>query len=124
MKRIITIGIIMITVAFAVFFIAGCSTASDQNTQPNNNQPSQTSRENYDVVIQGFEFNPSELIIKQGDSVTWINMDDVSHTIKFDFKESGLLSKGDSYSYIFNEKGTYKYTCGIHPTMEGRVTVN
>lgn len=124
MKKTTTLGLIAITVVFSAFLISGCSTTQEQNTQPQNNQPSETGRENYDVAIQGFEFKSPDLIIKQGDSVTWINMDDVSHTIKFDFKESGLLSKGDSYSYIFNEKGTYKYICGIHPTMKGTVTVN
>jgi hypothetical protein len=38
--------------------------------------------------------------------------------------DSGTLQPGESYSYTFNEAGTYAYYCRIHPDMTGAVTVS
>jgi len=84
-------------------------------------------------------FDPSTISIKVGDSVLWINDDREGHTVtsgqgsgRFGcmsddfgqadgFFDSGRFLPGDSWSYTFQEKGTFRYFCTIHPWMEGFV---
>ena len=69
--------------------------------------------------------------INEGDNVTWSNTDVAAHTItsgtrtkgldgKFD---SGLLMAGNSITFDFKKKGTYKYHCMVHPWNEGIIIV-
>ena len=37
--------------------------------------------------------------------------------------DSGTLSRGKSFSFVFNELGTFPYYCKIHPSMEGVINV-
>jgi hypothetical protein len=37
--------------------------------------------------------------------------------------DSGLKSPGESFSFTFNEKGTFSYHCTPHPQMKGTVIV-
>ncbi|CAG0949694.1 Amicyanin-alpha [Methanosarcinales archaeon] len=76
------------------------------------------------VEIKGSQFNPIELRIAQGTTVRWTNMDSTMHIIKGDEFESSPLNKRDIWSYTFDKKGTYNYSCTIHPYMpHGKVTV-
>jgi plastocyanin len=77
------------------------------------------------VVISGFSFNPRELIVAKGTSVTWTNKEPTKHTIVSDDGkfESTTLAQGARWSYTFNEAGTFSYYCGIHPGMRGTIIV-
>jgi plastocyanin len=37
--------------------------------------------------------------------------------------DSGPISNGATFSYTFNEAGTFNYHCNVHPSMLGKVTV-
>jgi plastocyanin len=77
-----------------------------------------------EVNIQGFAFNPAEVTVKQGDTVKWTNGDSVPHTVKASGFVSGTLGQGETYSHTFSEApGEYAYSCGIHTSMHGKVTV-
>jgi plastocyanin len=39
------------------------------------------------------------------------------------FTDTGRLAKNQSKTVAFNQTGTYKYFCSIHPSMKGKVTV-
>ncbi len=78
-----------------------------------------------DVVIEGLAFNPPEISVPVGSTVTWSNQNSVIHTVTaldgtFD---SGDLPAGGTFSYTFEERGTFEYYCTIHPNMEGTVVV-
>ncbi|RME88605.1 MAG: hypothetical protein D6770_06610, partial [Anaerolineae bacterium] len=77
------------------------------------------------VTIQNFAFSPSSLEIKVGTTVTWTNMDSAPHTVTADDGsfDSGTLRNGDSFSFTFNEAGTFAYHCSIHPYMTASITV-
>jgi plastocyanin len=103
-----------------------------QNTTPNPN-PSSSSNSNStptnasSITINNFAFSPADITIKKGTNVTWTNKDSVAHTVQeTDGKngpKSGSLSQNDTYSFTYNETGTFKYHCSIHPDMTGTVTV-
>jgi plastocyanin len=75
------------------------------------------------VAIKGFSFQPQDVAIASGGTVTWANEDDTAHTVKFADDESPSIPKGGTYAKKFDSAGTYDYSCGIHPTMKGRVKV-
>ena len=82
--------------------------------------PSQAS-----VSIEGFKFTPASITIQKGTTVTWTNLDGASHTsTALDGKwDSKTLGKDNSYSFTFNDTGTFNYKCSFHFTMQGTVTV-
>ena len=75
------------------------------------------------VNIQDFAFNPDTLTIKEGESVTWTNQDSAQHNIKIGDFISKTIGKGESIDYKFDQKGSYDYICGIHPSMKGKIIV-
>ena len=77
------------------------------------------------VEIKGFAFNPKDVTVKAGATVTWTHADDASHTVTADddsFK-SDTLSRGATFSHTFDTAGTFAYHCSIHTTMTGTVVV-
>ena len=78
-----------------------------------------------EVAIEGFAFKPAVLNIPVGTTVTWYNSDSVIHTVTSRDKvfDSGSLSGGKTFSYTFEQKGTFEYYCIHHPYMEGKVIV-
>ena len=77
------------------------------------------------VSIDNFSFNPPTLTVRAGATVTWVNRDDVPHTVTADDKAfaSKTLDTDDQYSRTFDAPGTYPYFCAVHPHMTGRVIV-
>ncbi|HXO06008.1 MAG TPA: cupredoxin family copper-binding protein [Candidatus Sulfotelmatobacter sp.] len=78
------------------------------------------------VTIDNFSFAPVQLEIKAGTEVTWINKDDVPHTVVSDdhklFK-SRALDTDEKFSFTFKDPGTYEYFCSVHPKMTGKIIV-
>jgi amicyanin len=81
--------------------------------------------ENPMVKIEDFTFSPASLTVKIGAAVTWLNKDDIPHTVvsKNRVFKSKALDTGDSFSFTFNEAGTYEYFCSLHPHMTGTIVV-
>lgn len=77
------------------------------------------------VVIDNFSFMAPTLTIPAGTKVTWINHDDVPHTIvsteqKF---KSKAIDTDEKFSFVFTDPGTFPYFCSIHPKMVANVVV-
>jgi len=77
------------------------------------------------VVIQNMAFTPDTLRIKTGTTVTWSNMDGVTHTVTSlnGLFDSGNLGAGLNYNYTFAAAGTFTYHCTIHPMMKTGVVI-
>jgi plastocyanin len=77
------------------------------------------------VNIADFAFAPDSRSVKAGDSVKWTNKDGATHTVTADDGafDSGSLAGGKSFSFTFDEAGTFAYHCNIHQRMTGRVVV-
>ena len=75
------------------------------------------------VNIQNFAFSPAVLTVKKGTTVTWTNNDSAPHQLKSATFNSGRLSQGESFSFTFNDAGTFDYSCSIHPSMQGQIIV-
>jgi plastocyanin len=79
------------------------------------------------VAIDDFAFGPARITVQRGTKVTWTNKDDDVHTVVADgdpkLWKSPPLDTDDSFSFVFDKPGTYKYICTIHPRMQGTVVV-
>jgi plastocyanin len=76
------------------------------------------------VTIDNFTFEPQQLTVKIGTTVTWKNRDDIPHTIVSAGKfRSKALDTDDSFSFTFTAAGDYKYFCSLHPHMTGTIKV-
>ncbi len=82
--------------------------------------------EQYQVKIDNFSFGPATLTVPVGATVTWINQDDLPHTVvSTDGKgiKSPVLDTDQKFTHTFAQPGTYAYYCSIHPKMTGKVIV-
>jgi predicted secreted protein with PEFG-CTERM motif len=77
-------------------------------------------------------FSPNVINIAPGDTVTWANNDKVGHTATSGHPsdnqtgtvwDSSLVKAGSTYSFTFQNAGTYDYFCMVHPWMTGQVIV-
>jgi plastocyanin len=79
------------------------------------------------VSIENFDYNPKELVVTTGATVTWVNADDFPHTVTSAVSpplfDSKTLDKDGEFSFQFKTPGTYDYFCGLHPYMTGKVIV-
>lgn len=76
------------------------------------------------VEIFGSEFIPSKYNVTKGTTVRWTNMDSARYIITGKGFMSQALNKKESWSYTFNETGTFEYNLSDHPYMKpGRIIV-
>jgi plastocyanin len=82
--------------------------------------------ENVIVRIENFTFNPPEIAIRPGTTVTWENADDIPHSIIEDQTKfrSAVLDTGETFSMTFADASDVGYFCGLHPHMKGKVVVS
>jgi LPXTG-motif cell wall-anchored protein len=72
------------------------------------------------VDIRNFAYSPREITVGVGEAVRWTNRDREPHDAEaFDgsFKTS-VLQRGQSDSVTFNDPGTFRYFCSIHPPSQ------
>ena len=116
---------LVFNVAVAAFLLlaSGCSNSS--HAKPATSQEN-NSGDKYQVNIDNFSFTPQTLSVPAGTKVTWINKDDVPHTVVSTsnaFTHSPALDTDASFSYNFTKPGTYEYYCSVHPKMVGKIVV-
>jgi plastocyanin len=81
------------------------------------------------IDIPSISFDPAEVTVKAGTTVTWTNSDDLPHTVTKDGGpgpdfDSGDLDPGSGeFEQTFDEPGTVDYVCTIHPGQAGSITV-
>lgn len=79
-------------------------------------------------------YSPRVLTVAVGTTVTWTNDDGVVHTVTSGesdgtsgepdgFFDSGDMEEGDTFSFTFDQPGTFEYFCIPHPWMTGTVIV-
>jgi plastocyanin len=95
--------------AGAAVFGAGGVKAQDANT----------------IVMKNFDFSPMVMTVKAGTTVTWKNLDGEPHTVVSPdgVFRSHALDQGDAFTFKFDQPGTYKYICSIHPKMRAAIVV-
>jgi plastocyanin len=82
------------------------------------------------VTIKLFQYQPGRIHVKAGTTVTWLNEDEIFHTVTAvagEGKRGGfdapLDGKGKSFSFTFSQPGIYTYYCDRHEHMRGEIEV-
>ena len=72
-------------------------------------------------------FSETEVSIKVGDAITFVNDDQISHNIMSNSAGStfnlGAQTPGSSTAFTFKNAGIVDISCAIHPRMKLKVTV-
>lgn len=80
----------------------------------------------YNVEMSQFKFNPAEITIEAGSTITFTNKDKVRHdvvAVDGSFK-APLLNPGESYTLAFSKPGEYEIYCTPHKNfMKGKIIV-
>ena len=77
------------------------------------------------IDIKEFMFGPKDLTVAVGTKVTWVNDDQIPHTVAETHKvfRSAALDTNDSFSWVFDTPGEFEYFCALHPQMIGKIVV-
>jgi plastocyanin len=82
------------------------------------------------VTIKLFQYQPGRIQVKSGTTVTWLNEDEIFHTVtavaekgKGGGFDASLDGKGKSFSFTFSQPGVYTYYCDRHEHMRGEIEV-
>lgn len=112
MKKVFAAVLIVLSVTILLLLRPARATSQEKQAAP-------------EVRIDNFTFGPMELTVPVNSTVTWINKDDIPHTVVATdgaFK-SRALDTDQKFSFKFEKAGTYSYYCSVHPKMVGKIVV-
>jgi plastocyanin len=76
------------------------------------------------AMVKSYRFDPKTIEIEAGQTVTWRNDDNFTHTVQVDGQADHEVEPGESVSITFERPGTYHYVCRLHSRdMDGDVIV-
>jgi plastocyanin len=75
-------------------------------------------------MVKSYRFDPKVIEIDAGDTVTWTNEDNFTHSVQVEGQEDHEVGRGESVELTFDTPGTYDYVCTLHSKdMDGTVIV-
>jgi plastocyanin len=118
-----SLGLIVIVVFITLSGAAVLSASESASTAAGS--PESSAGSVAEVKIDNFAYTPGVITVKVGTEVTWINHDDIPHTVdstqgKF---KSEALDTDNKFEFRFTEPGEYPFYCRMHPKMTGKVVV-
>lgn len=79
------------------------------------------------VTITDYTFRPERVAVMAGSRVTWLNADDVPHSVVHaghpHLFRSTVLFPGQRFVHQFMQAGEFQIRCGINRHMRGLVVV-
>lgn len=78
-----------------------------------------------EVKIENFTYNPQQITVKVGTTITWVNHDDIPHTVTSSHQafKSQVIDTDEKFIFTFSTPGTFQYFCALHPHMTGSIVV-
>jgi plastocyanin len=100
-------------------------TTPAKSNAPAESKPPTPPNDSVTVEIHDHTFDPAQLNVAPGTTVTWTNGDTEAHTVTADngLFDSGVIEPGQFYSTWLGGSGRASYHCEIHPDMKGSVVV-
>ena len=99
-------------------------TTPTESTTPAEESTTPAPNDTTTVEIRNNAFNPAQLHVAPGTTVTFVNNDNVPHTATSDTKLFDLeIPPGSSYPVVLEGEGTVPYHCELHPEMKGSIVV-
>jgi plastocyanin len=84
--------------------------------------PSTPTEEGSTIVLEATSFQPADLLVESGTTVTWQWAGGTAHDVTGPDFASGIQTDG-TFAYTFDQPGAYDYWCNLHPGMKGTVNV-
>jgi plastocyanin len=112
-----TRGLLVPAVALlaATVFAAGCGGSGESG------EPVATTEVK---MVKSYRFDPETIEIQAGQTVTWTNEDNFTHTVEVEGQGDHKVGQGESVEITFDDPGTYEYVCTLHrQDMDGTVIV-
>lgn len=104
--------------------LAGCGGSDDAPGGGGGDEPPATKANT--VRMRNLQFEPPQLTVKAGDTVTWVNREGVEHNVVAtggaDFESESFRQDG-SFEFRTEEPGEIEYVCTLHPGMDATLTV-
>lgn len=115
-------------VPFLLALALSASACSGHSPDPyGEHETVEISQKSTTIEIKNIKFQPKGIRVKPGTAVTWVNRDKVVHNVRqvqSAFLSPDVLNQGDTFTFTFNEPGTYRYVCTYHhPNQLGVVIV-
>jgi plastocyanin len=78
-----------------------------------------------EINVWDYQFLPATFEVAAGTGVTWVNNDEIEHTVTEanQLFDSGVFGAGETFTFTFDTPGTYEYVCTIHRGMSATVNV-
>lgn len=131
---------IFVVLFCSVLVLSGCAQYGGQQPQPTAPiPPTSTAGNTVEIISSGF--SPNTLTINVGDTVTFVNKDSTTHwpasnihpthtlypesggCIGSKFDACNSLAQGETFSFTFNEKGSWNYHDHLQPGLTGTIIV-
>lgn len=92
-------------------------------------QPATAEEATTRIVIERFAFDPSEIRVRAGTRIEFLNNDQAPHGVVGEsaageiFRSAEQIDEGQTYSVALTAPGDVAFHCGLHANMKGRITV-
>jgi plastocyanin len=119
MRRVIMVFVAFVVLASPLVGLQAFAQDDTQAAQVNIVEPPFQS-------AQQWHYEPKDVAITVGTTVTWTNTGAVAHTVTSDDGgafDSGSLDPQATFSFTPDTPGTFTYHCTVHPWMTGALTV-
>jgi plastocyanin len=84
---------------------------------------SQPPRREHVIVMRNMAYGPAPAGIRVGDTILWVNRDNVPHTATARNRSFNVnVPQGRSVRMPVRQAGTFAYYCIYHPAMRGTIT--
>jgi plastocyanin len=117
------VGLLLVAAAGAALFFA--FTGGDAPKRRLRQEPVVTNEMAVSVDVVDRDYEPRDLTVPLGATVTWKFEGDLPHNVVDDRGafESPIYDKGDEWTLTLDEPGTYYYYCTLHHSMQGTLVV-
>lgn len=113
--------------------LAGCATPETPPAEPAGPLPTTEPAQGgapgpggggYEIAAVDNAFEPRDLVVPVGATVTWTNRGESPHSVTFDLAPvDAIVRPGASFNATFDAPGVLPYRCIFHPGMSGNLTV-
>lgn len=121
-RTLYAVGLVILAMLLAACG-GGGSSSSTSSTSSTSSSSSTASAATVEVSLKDFKFTPSEIRVKVGQKVRFVNNDSVRHNVvqataenattgPFGF-QGPVQMPGDAWEYTFNTPGTYPIVCNL-----------
>lgn len=133
-KITVPLTLILIISFLSVLILPACGLYRDTEVSKIDNQDTLEedgpSVDTVEIEIKDSKFSPGRIKITPGTKITWLNVDSYSHTVTSGTIEqptglfdSGTISGGETFSFVFDEEGIFEYFCEYHEGSKGMIEV-